>query len=386
MRQGQGSQGFGLRRRADMSSRKGTGVVALLTGIVGFGLGLFFGWMLHRERVGASVEHGSDLASAASAGAATHVDDADQDVAELRAQLTDAQHMLDESAAAIAELEYQLAECRGEDVDETLAVPADESPADATIDAAADDATTPPVLSDVDIDEADVTEEVVVGQPVDEIPEPERTQQDLSAIHDETEVIPVQDDTRAGVDDTQTMMVDETEAIELPGDETAAIERPSADAEADAGGPPGERVGAVRADEAPVVAEPVAPAVDEPTGDEPVVAEVVGEAVATPVEEPVGEPSGEPVDEPAGAAAEGAFAPPPGAEPDDLQRIRGVGPAMERLLNAQGILTFRQLAVLDDAGIEQLQSRLPGFTGRIRRDRWVDQARQLHIETHGDQP
>jgi NADH-quinone oxidoreductase subunit E len=59
---------------------------------------------------------------------------------------------------------------------------------------------------------------------------------------------------------------------------------------------------------------------------------------------------------------------------------------MERLLNEQGIVTFRQLAVLDDAGIERLQSRLPGFTGRIRRDRWIDQARQLHTETHGDQP
>jgi predicted flap endonuclease-1-like 5' DNA nuclease len=76
--------------------------------------------------------------------------------------------------------------------------------------------------------------------------------------------------------------------------------------------------------------------------------------------------------------------PPPDAEPDDLRRIRGIGPAMERLLNAEGITTFRQLAVLDDAGIDELQARLPGVPGRIRRDRWVEQAQKLHVETHGD--
>lgn len=45
--------------------------------------------------------------------------------------------------------------------------------------------------------------------------------------------------------------------------------------------------------------------------------------------------------------------------PDDLQKIEGIGPAIERLLNAEGIMTFAQLAnttpsriksILEDAG------------------------------------
>jgi predicted flap endonuclease-1-like 5' DNA nuclease len=59
---------------------------------------------------------------------------------------------------------------------------------------------------------------------------------------------------------------------------------------------------------------------------------------------------------------------------------------MERLLNEQGIVTFRQLAVLSDPGIEELQRRLPGVSGRIRRGQWIQQARDLHVETHGTSP
>jgi predicted flap endonuclease-1-like 5' DNA nuclease len=57
---------------------------------------------------------------------------------------------------------------------------------------------------------------------------------------------------------------------------------------------------------------------------------------------------------------------------------------MERLLNEQGIVTFRQLALLNDAGVAELEKRLPGVPGRVRRDRWVEQAQKLHVETHGD--
>jgi predicted flap endonuclease-1-like 5' DNA nuclease len=322
-----------------MSLRKGIGVAELVMGIVGFGLGLFFGWMLHRERVGGAdsrSEITSDRATSALAGTSARLEEADQDVVELRTQLTDAQHMLDESAAAIAELEYELAECRGEEVDETLAIASEERLDDESVDVAADDATTP-AIADADIDDADVTEEVVVAEAVDEeIPEADRTQQDLSPVHDETEAIPVRDDAGSGpgVDDTQTLAIDETEVIELPGEETEVIERPS------------------------VAAEPAEEVVTQPAGPP---AQVAGDAGA-------------------------AFVAPPDAEPDNLQRIRGVGPAMVRLLNEQGIMTFRQLAVLDDAGIDELQSRLPGFSGRIRRDRWIEQARELHVETHGDQP
>ncbi|MEM9711951.1 MAG: hypothetical protein AAGA17_07010 [Actinomycetota bacterium] len=65
------------------------------------------------------------------------------------------------------------------------------------------------------------------------------------------------------------------------------------------------------------------------------------------------------------------------AEADDLTLISGVGPYLEQLLHANGVTTFAQIAALDDAGIDELQSKLEEFPGRIRRDDWVAQAAAL---------
>lgn len=62
---------------------------------------------------------------------------------------------------------------------------------------------------------------------------------------------------------------------------------------------------------------------------------------------------------------------------DDLTRIKGVGPALEKMLNSIGIFNLAQIAALDDADIERISAQLPQFPGRIRRDRWVEQAREL---------
>lgn len=70
----------------------------------------------------------------------------------------------------------------------------------------------------------------------------------------------------------------------------------------------------------------------------------------------------------------GPFAEAPAGPADDLKRISGVGPTLERMLNEQGITTFAQLAALDEEGVDRLQSRLPQFPGRIRRDDWIGQA------------
>ena len=64
------------------------------------------------------------------------------------------------------------------------------------------------------------------------------------------------------------------------------------------------------------------------------------------------------------------------AGPDNLTRIRGIGPAIEQKLHARGITTFRQLASLSDAELAELDAAL-NFRGRIERDEWVEQARQL---------
>ncbi len=62
---------------------------------------------------------------------------------------------------------------------------------------------------------------------------------------------------------------------------------------------------------------------------------------------------------------------------DDLKRIKGVGPKLERTLNALGIYRLHQIAAFDESDIERVGSELGQFPGRIRRDRWVEQARML---------
>ncbi len=64
-------------------------------------------------------------------------------------------------------------------------------------------------------------------------------------------------------------------------------------------------------------------------------------------------------------------------EGDDLKRIRGVGPVLERTLNRLGIYRFEQIAEFDQDDIERIAAELGQFPDRINRDRWVEQARNL---------
>lgn len=68
-----------------------------------------------------------------------------------------------------------------------------------------------------------------------------------------------------------------------------------------------------------------------------------------------------------------------GGEPtgDDLTQIKGVGRVLAGLLNEMGIHTFREIASWTSSDIERIQSSLPQFPGRIRRDDWVAQAADL---------
>ncbi len=62
---------------------------------------------------------------------------------------------------------------------------------------------------------------------------------------------------------------------------------------------------------------------------------------------------------------------------DDLKQISGIGPKLERVLHANGIFEFRQIAEWDDADIDIIDEQLTGFRGRIRRDDWVAQAKKI---------
>jgi NADH-quinone oxidoreductase subunit J len=65
---------------------------------------------------------------------------------------------------------------------------------------------------------------------------------------------------------------------------------------------------------------------------------------------------------------------------DDLKRIKGVGPKLEKLLHKNGIFTFEELAGLSQGELEKLDTQLEEFKGRIWRDDWLSQAKRLAEE------
>ena len=66
--------------------------------------------------------------------------------------------------------------------------------------------------------------------------------------------------------------------------------------------------------------------------------------------------------------------PGPSGPPDNLQRLKGVGPKLAAQLNEFGITRFDQLAGLTDTEVALLDRRMGAFEGRIARDRLVEQA------------
>ena len=57
--------------------------------------------------------------------------------------------------------------------------------------------------------------------------------------------------------------------------------------------------------------------------------------------------------------------------------IKGVGPKLETLLHSLGFYHFDQLANWSAAEIAWVDENLEGFKGRVTRDEWVQQARDL---------
>jgi len=68
----------------------------------------------------------------------------------------------------------------------------------------------------------------------------------------------------------------------------------------------------------------------------------------------------------------------PQGEPDDLKKIKGVGPKLEKELNGAGVYHFSQIASWTDQEVAWADDNLlDGFKGRISRDNWVSQAKEL---------
>jgi len=114
--------------------------------------------------------------------------------------------------------------------------------------------------------------------------------------------------------------------------------------------PPIERVSPVPATPTPPRADPspaVAPTVQPP-------AEI--KAPPTPVDTPVSAP---------------AFADGP------VTQLKGLGPKVATQLGALGVTTVGQMAALSESEAQSIDAQLGNFTGRMGRDRWIEQARLL---------
>ena len=134
----------------------------------------------------------------------------------------------------------------------------------------------------------------------------------------------------------------------------------------------------------PPRAEPPAPVPDPAPSYAPldkVVPEPAGMRISkAPVPKPAPEPEppGDPVQaamrpgDKANLLVEAAF-----GEEDDLEVINGIGPMLGELLNEIGVYYFWQIADWGPAEVEWVDNKLEHFKGRIERDEWVEQAKEL---------
>lgn len=65
------------------------------------------------------------------------------------------------------------------------------------------------------------------------------------------------------------------------------------------------------------------------------------------------------------------------ADKDDLKLISGIGPFIEKKLNEIGIYTFEQISKFSIKDIEDVTALIEFFPGRIERDNWRTQAKDL---------
>jgi predicted flap endonuclease-1-like 5' DNA nuclease len=118
----------------------------------------------------------------------------------------------------------------------------------------------------------------------------------------------------------------------------------------------------------PPAPEPAPVPVPEPTpapapvpASETPVGKGIPDEIATAATDVAGEVLGVDVEQPAGPA-------------DDLRQLKGVGPKFVARLNELGITRFAQLAGLNENEAAHLDERMGPFTGRLARDRVIEQA------------
>jgi predicted flap endonuclease-1-like 5' DNA nuclease len=69
---------------------------------------------------------------------------------------------------------------------------------------------------------------------------------------------------------------------------------------------------------------------------------------------------------------------------DDLKKIPGIGPAIERALNKMGTFTYVQIAKWKDSDIARVARKLDTRSGRVKPDHWIAGAKKQHREKYGE--
>jgi predicted flap endonuclease-1-like 5' DNA nuclease len=131
----------------------------------------------------------------------------------------------------------------------------------------------------------------------------------------------------------------------------------------------------------PLAARELAP---EPIAASEAEPEPVAQTPEPAAEAPIEPPAPPPVPEPVAAPPEPSPPPPAPAAPEPnvagglaLTTIKGLGPKVAAMLAERGITRVDQLAALSPDEASALDVQLGAFTGRMGRDRWIEQAKLL---------
>ena len=75
---------------------------------------------------------------------------------------------------------------------------------------------------------------------------------------------------------------------------------------------------------------------------------------------------------------------PAGPRKDDLKKIQGISPAIERALNKLGTFTYVQIAKWKPSDLARIAKKLDTVSGRLKPDHWIAAAKKQHKEKYGE--
>jgi predicted flap endonuclease-1-like 5' DNA nuclease len=114
-----------------------------------------------------------------------------------------------------------------------------------------------------------------------------------------------------------------------------------------------------------------------PAASERTIAPPPIEPPVTPAPPPLADATTGALVEPESAVPAAAPAAPAGDTAQPVTMLKGLGPKVAARLGELGVTTVGQIAALSPAEAEALDAELGSFSGRMARDRWIEQAKLL---------